>query len=91
MARRKTRLGFEDALKQMKDGRKVYRKAWGKDSTFLFLAFNMEFTTRADLECVKHLKGDIMHDCILAKTADDRFTAWAANQMDLLAEDWIII
>ena len=90
MAKKKTRLGFEDALTGMKKGERVTRKAWG-DSTFLFITTYLEFQTATDLSCVQHIRDDLTHDCILAKTRDDKFNPWNASQVDMLASDWIIL
>lgn len=85
-------MNFGQALELMKDGFKVAREGWNGKGMFVFLADSIDFTTRADLECVSCLEGELTHPSIVMKTADDRFVVgWLASQTDMLAEDWVLV
>lgn len=81
---------FAEAIKYLKRGMKVARKGWNGKGMFLFLATDIEFTTKADLSCVSDLKGELTIPSIVMKTADNHFcVGWLASQADMLAEDWV--
>lgn len=83
---------FSVALDYIKQGKKVARKGWNGKGMFLFLADDIEFSTAADLSCVKDLEGDLTAQSIVLKTADDKFVVgWLASQTDMLADDWNIV
>lgn len=85
-------MNFGQALELMKDGFKVAREGWNGKGMFIFLADSIDFTTRADLESVSCLEGDLTLPSIVMKTADDRFVVgWLASQTDMLAEDWTLV
>ena len=84
-------MNFGQALEALKQGKKVSRTGWNGKGMFLFLADNIEFTTKADLSKQSHLEGDLTHPSIVMKTADNKFVVgWLASQTDMLAEDWVI-
>lgn len=81
---------FAEAIKYLKRGMKVARKGWNGKGMFLFLATDIEVTTKADLSCVSDLKGELTIPSIVMKTADNHFcVGWLASQADMLAEDWV--
>lgn len=83
---------FGTAIKCMKCGAKVYRKAWNGKNMFIFLADDLNFHTEANLSCVQHLEGKLTLPSLVMKTADDKFcVGWLASQTDMLAEDWAVI
>ena len=83
------RFGFDQAIRYLKDGKKVKRAGWNGKGMFLCLADFIEFHTPADLSCVEDLTGNLTLPTIVMKTADDRFcVGWLASQADMLAEDW---
>lgn len=85
-------MDFGSALMNMKEGHKVARKGWNGKGMFLFLADNIDFDTPADLTCVQNLKGDLTCPSIVMKTADNKFVVgWLASQIDMLAEDWVVL
>lgn len=83
---------FSVALDYLKEGKKVAREGWNGKGMFLFLADDIEFSTAADLSCVKELEGDLTCQSIVLKTADNKFVVgWLASQTDMLADDWNIV
>ncbi len=83
---------FGLAIEAMKHGLKVARSGWNGKGMFLFLAEDIEFTTKADLSCVSELKGELTLPSVVMKTADNHFCiGWLASQTDMLAEDWNIV
>lgn len=83
---------FGEAVKYLKRGMKVARKGWNGKGMFLFLATDIEFTTKADLSCVSDLKGELTIPSVVMKTADNHFcVGWLASQTDMLAEDWVFV
>ena len=83
---------FGEAVKYLKRGMKVARKGWNGKGMFLFLATDIEFTTKADLSCVSDLKGELTIPSAVMKTADNHFcVGWLASQTDMLAEDWVFV
>lgn len=83
---------FSVALDYIKEGKKVAREGWNGKGMFLFLADDIEFSTPADLSCVKDMEGDLTGQSIVLKTADNKFVVgWLASQTDMLADDWNIV
>jgi len=83
---------FGKALEALKEGQKIARSGWNGKNMFLLLANNIDFETKANLECVSHLSGKLTVESIVMKTADDKFVVgWLASQTDMLAEDWKIV
>ena len=83
---------FGLAIEAMKHGLKVARSGWNGKGMFLFLAKDIEFTTKADLSCVSELKGELTLPSVVMKTADNHFCiGWLASQTDMFAEDWNIV
>lgn len=95
--RRINKLTFGLAIESLKAGKKVAREGWNGKGMFLFLTNNIDFTTDADLSEMADFEGDLFegdltHDSIVMKTADNRFVVgWLASQTDMLADDWMIV
>lgn len=84
--------GFGEAIRNLKNGKKVARRGWNGKGMFLFLAETIDIETKADLTCCEHLEGQLTLPSIVMKTADDHFcVGWLASQTDMLAEDWVVI
>ena len=83
---------FGLAIEALKRGLKVARTGWNGKEMFLFIARDIDFTTKADLSCVSDLEGELSLPSIVMKTADNHFcVGWLASQTDMLAEDWKIV
>lgn len=66
---------FSEALKQLKAGRKVYRKGWNGKRQYLLLQVPDEGSK---------MTLPYIYICTVQKD----FVPWFASQSDMLAEDW---
>ena len=79
-------MDFGEAIKALKEGKKVARKGWNGKGMYLYLA---------DGELLTDAIGDYSFpfvDSVVMKTADDKYCiGWLASQTDMLAEDWQVV
>lgn len=95
----KNRFDFGEAIRLLKQGKKVAREGWNGKGMFLFLlpAGTIPKAAIHDqmLRSVLDKNGRDSFDAlgsIRMKTADDKIlTGWLASQTDMLAEDWVEI
>ena len=90
-------MNFGDAIKALKEGKRVARRGWNGKDMFLYLVRGRdvarEFTRNEasqhpifDYTDVAHFKSHID-----MRTADGSICiGWLASQTDMLAEDWFI-
>ncbi len=84
-------MDFGDAIAVMKDGAKVARKGWNGKDMYVFLAYEADFVTDADISAFDGKDVEV-GDMLVLKTAQDTFQpGWLASQADMLAEDWYIV
>ena len=82
---------FGDALLVLKQGERVARKGWNGKNMYVFLAYEADFVTDADISAFDQLEVEVA-DMLVMKTAQDTFQpGWLASQADMLAEDWYIV
>lgn len=82
---------FGDALVALKQGQRVARKGWNGKDMYVFLAYEADFVTDADISAFDHLEVEV-GDMLVMKTAQNTFQpGWLASQADMLAEDWYIV
>lgn len=82
---------FGDALEAMKDGQRVARKGWNGKGMYVFLAYEPDFVTDADISAFDQMEVEV-GDMLVMKTAQNTFQpGWLASQADMLAEDWYIV
>lgn len=82
---------FGDALDAMKDGKRVARHGWNGKLMYIFLAYEPDFVTDADISEFDQMDVEV-GDMLVMKTAQDTFQpGWLASQADMLAEDWYIV
>lgn len=80
-------MGFEEAIKLLKEGKKVQREGWNGKNQYIELATNISY---------KNVKNEIVnaeHKAIGNKAIAFIGTSgvqlgWLASQADMLAEDW---
>lgn len=90
-------LDFGDAIKALKEGKKVCREGWNGKGMFLWLCPGTE------------VKKERINDKIMLETLGDRevirclgtirmytatkevLTGWLASQTDILSEDWLVL
>ena len=91
-------LNFGDAIKALKEGKKVARKGWNGKNMWLWL--KPAATIKAEW-CKDPMLKEIVDSnggeaealgTICMKTADNKIlTGWLASQTDMLCEDWMVI
>ena len=83
-------MDFGDAIRAMKDGKRVARDGWNGKGMFLFLVNGSSFTvSREPLLSIMGEGTQIQyHAHIDMKTAQGYVVPWLASQSDMLSEDW---
>lgn len=82
---------FGDALDALKQGQRVARKGWNGKDMYVFLSYEADFVTDADISAFDQLDVEV-GDMLVMKTAQNTFQpGWLASQTDMLAEDWYIV
>lgn len=91
-------LNFGDAIKALKEGRKVARKGWNGKNMYLWL--KPAATIKAEW-CKDPMLKEIVDSnggeaealgTICMKTSDNKIlTGWLASQTDMLCEDWMVV
>lgn len=82
---------FGDALEALKQGQRVARKGWNGKDMYIFLAYEADFVTDADISAFDQLEVEV-GDMLVMKTAQNTFQpGWLASQSDILADDWYIV
>jgi hypothetical protein len=71
-------MGFEDALRMIKSGRRAARRGWNGKGMWI------ELQTPTELS-----KMSLPY--IYMKTADNHLVPWLASQTDILADDWEVL
>ena len=86
-------MDFGDAIRAMKNGKRVSRDGWNGKGMFLFLVNDSTFT--ANREPLLSIMGEgtqvQYHAHIDMKTAQGYVVPWLASQSDMLADDWVVI
>lgn len=92
------KMNFGDAIKALKEGRKVARKGWNGKNMYLWLkpatVIKSEWCKDPMLkEIVDANNGETEAlGTICMKTADNKIlTGWLASQTDMLSEDWTVV
>ena len=69
-------MDFGNAIRALKDGKKVSREGWNGKGMWLALQ-------------VPDAHSKMSLPYIYMKTADDKLVPWLASQADMLSEDWV--
>ena len=89
--RETTGMNFGLAIEALKKGLRVARNGWNGKGMYVFLAYEADFVTDADLSAFDQLEVEVS-DMLVLKTAQDTFQpGWLATQSDMLADDWYIV
>lgn len=79
---------FGEAIKALKDGKKVAREGWhGKD---MFLMY-VDFTTNPEKTRGIFLNHYRLMPTIYIAVSEHEIYPWNASQADILSDDWIVI
>ena len=91
-------LNFGDAIKALKEGKKVARKEWNGKNMHLWLKpaaiIKAEWCKDPMLKEIVDANGGEAEalGTICMKTADNKIlTGWLASQTDMLCEDWEVV
>lgn len=84
---------FGEAIKNLKNGRKVARQGWNGKGMFLFLVSGSTFkVSRPPLLGIYPEGTEInYHAHVDMKTSDGMIVPWLCSQTDMLAEDWLVV
>lgn len=84
---------FGWALRQLKRGNRVARTGWNGAGMFLFLVAGSTFSVNRPPLLGIYPEGTEInyHAHIDMKTAQGYVVPWLASQVDMLAEDWVLI
>ena len=84
-------MNFGLAIEAAKMGEKIARKGWNGKDMYVFLAYEADFVTDADISAFDQLEVEV-GDMLVMKTAQNTFQpGWLASQSDMLADDWYIV
>jgi len=75
---------FGDAIRALKDGKKVARAGWNGKGMWIAIVFDVEPTS---IGCHNYRHNNY----IVIRTPDNALTPWNASQQDALAEDWEVV
>ena len=91
--RKATSLTFGQAIEVLKLGKKVAREGWNGKGLFLFLVKGSTFKVNREPLISIYPEGTEINYCphIDMKAADGSIFAWNPNNLDILAEDWVIV
>ena len=84
-------MNFGLAIEAAKMGKKIARAGWNGKDMYVFLAYEADFVTDADISEFDQLEVEV-GDMLVMKTAQNTFQpGWLASQADMLADDWYIV
>ncbi len=83
-------MDFGDAIKLLKQGKKMQRSGWNGKNQYIELATNISYMNAEDeLINVKHIA--MGNKAIAFVGTSGVQLGWLASQADMLAEDWKIV
>lgn len=90
-----TGLDFSEALRFVKNGKKVFRQGWNGKG--MYIAFQKGYpegvlANKNSQEAYGVPEGTIIKilPYLAMRTADGSFVPWLASQTDILADDWCV-
>ena len=91
-------MDFGEALRALKEGKKISRNKWNEDEIFLWMKegamVKAEWCHDSMLKKIAEENDGVIEalPCICIKTADNKIVSgWCPSQEDMFSEDWIII
>lgn len=87
---REIKMDFSQALKELKDGKKVARSGWNGKGMFIFLVGGSTFQVNRPPLLGIYQEGSTINyrPHIDMKDAEGMVVPWLASQTDILADDW---
>ena len=83
-------LNFGDAIKALKEGKKVARKGWNGKNQYIQLASNISYMS-PDGAVVNCDHDAIGNQAIAFVGTSGVQMGWLASQADMLADDWVFV
>lgn len=83
-------MDFGEAIKLLKEGKKVARKGWNGKNQYIELATNISYIN-VDKETINAEHEAIGNKAIAFVGTSGVQLGWLASQADMLAEDWRIV
>lgn len=83
-------MDFGEAIKLLKQGKKMQREGWNGKKQYIELASNISYTN-ADNEIINVEHEAIGNKAIAFVGTSGVQLGWLASQADMLAEDWRIV
>lgn len=83
-------MDFGEAIKLLKEGKKLQREGWNGKNQYIELATEISYTN-ADGEIVNAEHEAIGNKAIAFVGTSGVQLGWLASQADMLAEDWRIV
>lgn len=81
-------MGFDEAIKALKEGKKVKRTGWNGKDQFIELGIEVSFK-RPDGTRVMSTHDAASHSAIVFHGTSGTQVGWLASQADMLADDWV--
>ncbi len=87
------KMDFGEAVRALKEGKKVARSGWNGKNMFLYLVPGSTFTVNRPPLLGIYPEGTQIdyHAHIDMKTAQGYCVPWLASQADILSDDWVIV
>ena len=82
---------FEDALRELKTGKKITNHNWNGKDMFLYYVPSNSYPAQTDI--AKEEFGEMVEygAYIAMKTAQGNVVPWLASQMDLFSDGWEVL
>lgn len=87
------KLNFGDAVKALKDGKKIQRQGWNGKGMYLYYVPANAYPPVTEIGAtLKNENGLVPYDAYIAmKTVQNTVIPWQPSQADVLAEDWQVV
>lgn len=82
---------FSEALKKLKEGKKVARKGWNGKGLWACLVPNDQWGIGYDVPFDDGKTGNGKRPWLALKDVDNNFGPWVPSTSDILAEDWVVV
>jgi Protein of unknown function (DUF2829) len=84
-------MNFGEALEHLKSHHLITRSGWNEKGVYLKLVSGDENPRTFRSYNVKNIEEVALLSWIGIKSADNKFVPWLASQIDVLAEDWVVV
>jgi hypothetical protein len=86
-------MNFSDALKELKNGKKLQRSGWNGKNLFVYLVSGGDY--KVQMDCIKPYadnNGCVHYEPYFAiKNVKNTINTWMPSVSDILANDWEVI